>query len=68
MVADVRARGPGKPSPEDLADLLSARGERDVMSPDETRRLSADVLSQAQHVSYLLGKLAELMEPGGGDE
>lgn len=31
------------------------------MSPAEVRRLAADAISQAQQISFLLGRLAELV-------
>jgi hypothetical protein len=35
------------------------------MSPEDIRRLAADAIKQAQQVSFLLGKLATLLDTPG---
>jgi DNA-binding MurR/RpiR family transcriptional regulator len=67
LAARVRDRAAGMPTAEQLAsmtaDVLSATGGD--MSPDEIRRLAADALTNAQRVSYLLGRLAGLLDSPG---
>lgn len=71
MIAEqVRARAAAMPGPDGIAglavDVLTA--DRGDMTPDQIRRLAVEAISQAQRVSYLLGRLAGLMEqpsPGG---
>jgi len=69
MAAQVQARAAREaPTPEELATLLSARSERSVMSPAGIRRLGTVVIDQAQQASYLLGKLAALVDSDDGGE
>lgn len=64
MVARVRAAVTGVPLGGDLAtlavDALRAPG-RD-MTPEEIRHLAADAMDQANQISYLLGKLAGILD------
>lgn len=65
MVADIRRRAAASPGSAEIADLLTltaARGSE--MSAEEIRALGRDTIAQAQQVSYLLGKLAGLLEDG----
>jgi hypothetical protein len=66
IAARVREQAARGPSPEELAriaaDALGVQG-RD-MSAGEIRHLAVTALTQAQQVSYLLGKLAALLEEG----
>jgi hypothetical protein len=63
----VRERAAEMPSAADLAgiaaDALTSNGS--AMTPEEIRKLAAEALTKAQQVSFLLGKLAGLLdEPG----
>jgi hypothetical protein len=65
MVAAIRQRAAASPGSAELADLLTSAAARgSSMSADEIRALGRDTLAQAQQVSYLLGKLAGLLEDG----
>jgi hypothetical protein len=71
LIASVRDKAAMLPQGAGLAELavaaLSRQGTR--MSTPEMHRLAADAITQAQHVSYLLGKLAGLLDEdsdGGG--
>jgi hypothetical protein len=66
MVARTRARAAASPTPGELADLLTAASvtRAPEMTAEQIRVLSRDTLAQAQQVSYLLGKLAGLLEDG----
>ena len=65
MVADIRRRAAVSPSSAELADLLTSAAARGTeMSAEEIRALGRDTLAQAQQISYLLGKLAGLLEDG----
>jgi len=66
MVAQVRQRAAQAPGPDELAGLLAAAGARPDMSAAEIRELGRDTLVLAGQVSYLLGKLAGLLEDGDG--
>lgn len=50
------------PTADTLAGLTTAAARGDGMSPAEIRRLAADAISQAQQISFLLGRLAELVD------
>jgi hypothetical protein len=66
MVAAIRQRAAASPGSAEIADLLTAAGARgSEMSADEIGALGRDTLAQAQQVSFLLGKLAGLIEGGG---
>jgi hypothetical protein len=63
----VRERAAAMPTAADLAglaaDALTSPGS--AMSPAEIRALAAEALTKAQQVSYLLGKLAGLLDDPG---
>jgi hypothetical protein len=72
MAAGVIARGGQAPSPARIAELadLALSEERDAMTPAEIRELAARALSQAQQISWLMNRLADLLAaspeaPGG---
>ena len=65
MVAQVRDRAAHAPAPGEIADLLTSAGNPD-MSAAEIRALGRDTLVLAGQVSFLLGKLAGLLEEGDG--
>jgi hypothetical protein len=50
------------PAADTLAGLAVSAAKETDMSPAEIRRLAADAISQAQQISYLLGKLAALVD------
>lgn len=55
------------PTAGELADMTMNAGRVPDMSPAEIRRLAADAIEQARQISFLLGRLAELVddtEPG----
>lgn len=68
IAAKVRERAAAGPSPEELAriaaDALGAESPQD-MTPGEIRHLAVTALTQAQQVSYLLGRLAGLLDSEG---
>jgi hypothetical protein len=66
IAARIRERAAADvPSADELAGLLTAGVPADGgMSPAEIRRLAADAITRAQQVSYLLGRLAGLLEEG----
>jgi len=66
MVTRVRQRAAQAPAPGELADLLTAAGAAPDMSAAEIRELGRDTLVLAGQVSFLLGKLAGLLEEGDG--
>lgn len=67
IAARIRERAAAAPSADDLAALLTsgapASGD---MSPAEIRRLAADAILRAQQISFLLGRLAGLLEEEAG--
>jgi hypothetical protein len=66
MVAAIRQRAAQSPGSAEIADLLTSAGAKgSQMSAEDIRALGRATLAQAQQVSYLLGKLAVLIE--GGD-
>jgi hypothetical protein len=71
MAAGVIARGRAAPSAAAVADLeqQALSKERDEMTPAEIRELAARALSQAQQISRLMNRLADLLAspetPGG---
>lgn len=66
MVTAIRERAAASPGSAEIADLLtSAAAQGSEMSPDEIRALGRETLAQAQQVSYLLGKLAGLLDEEG---
>ena len=66
MVAAIRQRAAESPDAAEIADLLtSAASQGTEMSASEIRALSRDTIAQAQQVSYLLGKLAGLLDDAG---
>lgn len=70
MAARVRERAATFPSPEELAAMTAeALGKhRADMSPADIRNLATNAISQAQQVSQLLSRLADLVnEPGERD-
>jgi hypothetical protein len=66
MAARVRERAERLPTAAELAALTMTAGGRD-MSAAEIRQLGTDAIAQAQQVSYLLGKLAGLLDEPAGD-
>jgi len=70
LAAGVRERAATVPLGGGLAELaldaLWAR-ERD-MTPEEIRRLAADAMDKAHQISFLLGKLATLLDDGDDGE
>ena len=63
MAAQVRERASHLPTAGELADMTIGSG-RD-MSPDEIRALATAAIEQASQVSYLLGRLAGLLDQPG---
>ena len=57
------------PTPDALAGMVAAQGGQG-MSRAEIRSLAAEAIANAQRISYLLGRLAELVDeddrPGDG--
>ena len=67
MVAGrVRERAESFPDAAEIAGLVLDRNGGD-MGAAEIRQLAEDAIRQAQQVSYLLGKLAALLETPDGD-
>lgn len=66
MVARIRERASHIPTAADLAEMTMAAGAQD-MSPAEIRQLATKAIDQAQQVSFLLGKLAGLLQEPGGE-
>ena len=67
MAARVRERARTLPTAAELAGMAYDASGRD-MSPDEIRQLAIEAIEQAQKVSWLLGKLAGLLDvPGERD-
>jgi hypothetical protein len=69
LMADrVRQRAAHLPLGADLgrlaADALERSGD---MTAAEIRQLAADTITQAQEAAWLLGRLATLLEDGGGE-
>lgn len=66
MVARIRQRAASSPGPAEIADLLTSAAARGgEMSAEEIRALGRDTIAGAAQVSFLLGKLAGLLEGGG---
>lgn len=68
MAAAIRAKAATATLGPDLASLAAdalAKSPSD-MSVGEIRQLAADAITQAQLVSFLLGKLAGLLDDEGG--
>lgn len=72
MAAGVIARGGAAPSAARIAEPAeqASSEERDEMTPAEIRELAARALSQAQQISRLMNRLADLLAaspdtPGG---
>lgn len=63
MAAQVRERASHFPTAGELADM--AIGAQRDMSPDEIRALARAAVEQASQVSYLLGRLAGLLDQPG---
>jgi hypothetical protein len=62
-VARARRRAEDEmPTADTLAGLTVGAARGDDMSPAEIRFLAANAISQAQQISYLLGRLAELVD------
>lgn len=63
MVAAIRRRAEESPGSAELADLLASAAARGTeMTAEEIRALSRDTLAQARQISYLLGRLAGLLD------
>ncbi len=66
MVARIRERAAQSPGSAELADLLTSAASRgSEMTAEEIRALGRDTLDLASQVSYLLGRLAGLLEEEG---
>lgn len=52
------------PTPDALAEMVAARSGS--LSRDEIRHLAAEAIANAQRISYLLGRLAELVDEEDG--
>lgn len=64
IAARVRARAAAIPAAAEVTRLAFTAHE---MTPAQVRELAAETLTQAQQVSFLLGKLAGLLDDGEGD-
>ena len=63
MVARIRERAAQSPGSAELADLLTSAAARGTeMTAEEIRALGRDTLELASQVSYLLGRLAGLLD------
>jgi len=64
MAAHVQAKAARMPGAEELAEGIAEAlsAPREDMSPDDIRKLAANAIRQAQQVSFLLGKLATLLD------
>jgi hypothetical protein len=65
MAAAVRARHRAEtelPTPDALAGMAIGAAKGADMSPAQIRHLAATAIDQAQQISYLLGKLAGLLD------
>ncbi len=63
MVTRIRERAARSPGSAEIADLLtSAAAKGSEMTADEIRALGRDTLELASQVSYLLGRLAGLLD------
>ena len=63
MVARIRERAARTPGAAEIGALLtSAAAKGTEMTAEQIRALGADALRQAEQVSYLLGKLAGLLD------
>ena len=68
MAERVRERAARLPLGPDLGRLAADAFERSgEMTAAEIRQLAADAITQAQEVSFLLGRLAVLLGDGGGE-
>jgi len=68
LVTRVRVRAAQSPGAAELASLLTAAGaQAPGMSAEQIRALGRDTLVLAGQVSYLLGKLAGLLDEEGGE-
>lgn len=69
LAADAMIRAATAPQPGLIGHLAAEAlcAEREDMSPAEIRALAAKALSQAQQISRLMTRLADLLEDGGGD-
>jgi len=67
MVTRIRERAAAGPDAAEIAALLTTAGAKGPeMSAEQIRALSRDTLVLAGQVSFLLGKLAGLLDEGGG--
>ena len=63
MVTRIRERAARSPGSAELADLLTSAAARGTeMTAEEIRALGRDTLELASQVSYLLGRLAGLLD------
>jgi hypothetical protein len=64
MAAEVRRHAESMPSAADIGDLAAAAltGPPGEITPQEIRQLARDALSQAQRLSFLLGRLAGMLD------
>jgi hypothetical protein len=67
LVARVRDRAAASPGAAQIAGLMTeAAAKGGQMSAEEIRGLAREALAQAQQVSFLLGRLAGLLDEEGG--
>ena len=63
MVTRIRERAAHSPGAAEIADLLTSAAARgSEMTAEEIRELGRDTLDLASQVSYLLGRLAGLLD------
>ncbi len=69
LAAGALARAAAAPTPEAIAELArdALSEERDDMTPAEIRALAATALLQAQQISRLMTRLADLLDTPAGD-
>jgi hypothetical protein len=67
IAAQIRRRAAAAPTADELAALLTRTPSYTELTPGQIRRLAGDAITQAQQISYLLGKLAGLLEDEAGD-
>ena len=67
MVTRIRERAAGSPGSAEIAGLLTSAAARGSdMTAEEIRALGRDTLDLADQVSYLLGRLAGLLDEEEG--
>lgn len=66
MAERVRQRAAGMPDAADIAGMAMDASTRD-MTPAEIRALATQAIRQAEQVSFLLGRLAGLLDTEAGE-